>query len=156
MCYVNYTSKTFMMQNRVYLKNGGWWRRHRCRQVQRGIVCIFVYAAWASAGQAAQTLCLNASGCRTRFYESSQPTVHRADDEKPYCFCVPVQLFRLPSSHAEEKTGQRAPWQTQSERSQPVCRKIRKREHRKRQCSMLRMSREQQYSMLPFVTAATG
>ncbi len=75
MCYVNYTSKTFMMQNRVYLKNGGWWRRHRCRQVQRGIVCIFVYAAWASAGQAVQTLCQNASECRNSYYESWQSTV---------------------------------------------------------------------------------
>ncbi len=28
-------------------------------------------------------------------------TVHRADDEKPYCFCVQMQFFSLPSSHAE-------------------------------------------------------
>ncbi len=66
-------------------------------------MCISVHAACASAGQAVQSLCRNASEYRTRPYESWQSTVHWADDEKPYCFCVPVQLFSLylPSSHAE-------------------------------------------------------
>ena len=106
----------------IYLNNGDWWKWHEYRQDQRTIVCISVHAACASAGQAAQSLCRNASECRTRPYESWRSAVHRADDEKPCCFCVQMQLFSLylQDSHAEEKPWQKTLWRNWPECFQPV------------------------------------
>ena len=81
---------------------------------------------------AAQILYRNASECILYCFYGSRKT---------------VALYIVPCNEHHR---------VKSERNQPVWRKIRKREHRKRQCSMLRMSREQRYSMLLCVTDATG